>query len=93
MPSAPPCALVIFGASGDLAKRKLLPAIYELARERLLPERFALIGFARTQMSEEDYRKDARRAVEQFARHKPIDQHWHAQVANAVVQASNGSAP
>jgi glucose-6-phosphate 1-dehydrogenase len=73
MPSAPPCALVIFGASGDLAKRKLLPAIYEMAREELLPERFALIGFARTKMSDDDYRKDARRAIEQFARHKPID--------------------
>ena len=73
MPSAPPCALVIFGASGDLAKRKLLPAIYEMAREKLLPERFALVGFARTKMSDDDYRKEARRAVEQFARHKPID--------------------
>ena len=44
MPTATPCALVIFGASGDLAKLKLIPAIYELAHEKLLPEKFALIG-------------------------------------------------
>ena len=82
--SAPPCALVIFGASGDLAKRKLLPAVYELARERLLPERFALIGFARTKMSEDDYRKEARRAVEQFARHKPIDQQTWGRIEQGI---------
>jgi glucose-6-phosphate 1-dehydrogenase len=74
MPSAPPCALVIFGASGDLAKRKLIPAIYELARERLLPESFALVGFARTKMSDEEYRKDAHKALDEFARNKPVDE-------------------
>ncbi len=47
MPTATPCALVIFGASGDLAKLKLIPAIYELAHEKLLPEKFALIGAIR----------------------------------------------
>ena len=74
MPSAPPCALVIFGASGDLAKRKLIPAIYELARERLLPGDFAVVGYARTEMSDDDYRKLAHEAVRQFARTKPIDE-------------------
>ena len=72
--SAPPCVLVIFGASGDLAKRKLLPAIYELARQRLLPENFAVVGYARTAMSDEDYRKLARESINQFARTKPIDE-------------------
>jgi glucose-6-phosphate 1-dehydrogenase len=57
MQNASPCALVIFGASGDLAKRKLIPALYELAREKLLPQQFALIGFARTEMTDEEYRK------------------------------------
>ena len=45
MSSPASCALVIFGASGDLAKRKLIPAIYELAKEKLLSENFALVGW------------------------------------------------
>jgi glucose-6-phosphate 1-dehydrogenase len=68
------CAIVIFGASGDLAKRKLIPAIYELAREKLLPENFALVGFARSPMSDEQYRQDCHDAIKQFARTKPIDE-------------------
>src|SRR5947209_3859688 len=73
MPSVSPCSLVIFGASGDLAKRKLIPAIYEMAREKLLPEKFALVGYARSPMSDDEYRKECRDAVGQFARTKPID--------------------
>src|SRR5689334_6746832 len=75
----PPCALVIFGASGDLAKRKLIPAIYELARQKMLPEKFALVGYARSEMSDEEYRKQCREAVKQFARSKPVDEKvWDA---------------
>ncbi len=73
MPSAAPCAIVIFGASGDLAKRKLIPAIYEMAREKLLPEKFVLVGFARSEMSHEEYQKDCREAVMKFARSKPAN--------------------
>lgn len=72
--SVPPCALVIFGASGDLAKRKLIPAIYEMAREKLLPQKFALVGYARSPMSDDEYRKQCRDAVKQFARSKPVDE-------------------
>ena len=43
-----PCALVVFGASGDLTKKKLFPALYSLAYRNLLPERFAVVGMART---------------------------------------------
>ena len=46
--AAPPCALVIFGAAGDMTKRLLLPALYNLRRSKLLPEDFAIIGVART---------------------------------------------
>jgi glucose-6-phosphate 1-dehydrogenase len=78
MPSAAPCALVIFGASGDLSKLKLVPAVYELAREKLLPDQFALVGYARTGMTDDEYRKDCRAAIEAHARSlkggKPIDQ-------------------
>src|SRR4051812_35834144 len=74
MPNASPCALVIFGASGDLAKRKLIPAIYELAREKLLPEKFVLVGYARSQMNDDQFRQECRDAIKQFARTKPVDE-------------------
>ena len=54
-----PTALVIFGATGDLAKRKLLPALYNLAHEGALPERFALVGNARSEMTDEEFREMA----------------------------------
>ena len=71
MPSTtPPCALVIFGASGDLAKLKLVPAIYELARQKLLPEQFALVGYSRTKMSDDDFRDRCLEAIKTNARSK-----------------------
>ena len=54
-----PCAIVMFGASGDLARRKLLPALYDLALHSCLAPRFRLLGFARTEMSDEAFRKSA----------------------------------
>ena len=54
---APPCTLVIFGAAGDLTQRKLVPALYNLARQRLVtPSGFAVIGFARREYSDEQFR-------------------------------------
>jgi len=69
-----PCALVIFGASGDLAHRKLVPALYELARANLLPERFAVVGFARRALSPETFREGLREAVSRHARTRPFDE-------------------
>ena len=63
-PRADPCVLVIFGASGDLARRKLLPAVYNLAESGLLPEPFAIAGVARPAVAEDAYRTDIRAAVE-----------------------------
>ena len=63
-----PCVLVIFGASGDLTKRKLLPAIYSLALRRLLPENFAVVGVARTEENDEEFRERMKEAVQQFSR-------------------------
>jgi glucose-6-phosphate 1-dehydrogenase len=54
---AGPCAIVIFGASGDLTQRKLLPALVNLARDKLLPRDFAVIGLARRPMSDQDFRR------------------------------------
>ena len=56
------CVLVIFGASGDLTKRKLIPALYNLALEKRLPDRFAVVGYARTDMTDESFRDKMREA-------------------------------
>src|SRR5919108_2919723 len=63
-----PCILVIFGASGDLTKRKLFPALYSLAFRRLLPENFAVVGVARTEENDEEFRERMKEAVQQFSR-------------------------
>lgn len=71
---ADPCILVIFGATGDLTARKLIPAIYNLAREGLLPSHFACVGFARREKSHEQFRKEMLDAVNKFSRTKPVDE-------------------
>lgn len=85
MPSnAPPCILVLFGASGDLARRKILPALFEMAREKLLPEQFALVGYGRSPMTDQQFRQEARESVEQFARTKPVDAEIWAGLENRL---------
>jgi len=61
-----PCVMVIFGASGDLTKRKLLPAVYTLYKERLVPPNFSVVGFSRSDMSDDDFRSRMRAGVEEF---------------------------
>jgi glucose-6-phosphate 1-dehydrogenase len=61
-----PCVMVIFGASGDLTKRKLIPALYNLARDGLLSEQFAVVGFARSGMSNEAFRDKLTREMKEF---------------------------
>ena len=63
--------LVIFGATGDLARRKLLPALYNLAHEGALPEHFALVGSSRGALSDEEFRELAASAVGEFSRRPP----------------------
>jgi glucose-6-phosphate 1-dehydrogenase len=94
MPSPSPSILVIFGASGDLAKRKLIPAIYEMMREKLLSENFALVGFSRSPMSDDEYRKECREAVHSFARTKPVDESVWKTIESSTyyVQGDYGSA-
>ncbi len=65
-PSPPPCAFVIFGASGDLTRRLLIPALYNLAKERLLPDKFAVIGLDRVDKSAEAFREDLAEGVKRF---------------------------
>src|SRR5215204_1105059 len=63
---APPCAMVIFGASGDLTKRLLMPALYNLVRARRLSEQFAIIGIDRSKWSEADFRAHLGEGVRTF---------------------------
>ncbi|HYM12360.1 MAG TPA: glucose-6-phosphate dehydrogenase [Bryobacterales bacterium] len=70
---APECLVVIFGASGDLTKRKLLPALYNLARDRRLSTGFAVLGISRTPLSDDDFRARMKDAVAQFSESGPLD--------------------
>lgn len=70
-----PCNVVIFGASGDLTKRKLLPALYNLSREHLLPTGFSVIGFSRSDMTNQEFRDAMKQAVVEFGEiPKPLDE-------------------
>src|SRR3954452_9717672 len=68
-----PTTMVIFGASGDLAKRKLLPAVYNLTHEGALPEHFNLVGVSRGEMTDDAFRDFARDAITEFSRRPPDD--------------------
>jgi len=72
-PSPQPCALIIFGATGDLTKRKLVPALYNLAHEGQLPAGFAIVGFARRPKTDDEFRAELRAAAEQFSRFRPLN--------------------
>ena len=73
--SAPePCVVVVFGASGDLAHRKLLPALYNLAAAAHLPAALGLVGVSKSEYAHEEFQKDMHDAVARFSRTKPIDE-------------------
>lgn len=72
--AAESCILVIFGATGDLTARKLIPALYNLAREGQLPAHFACVGFARRQKTHDEFREEMLKAINEFSRSKPVDQ-------------------
>jgi len=71
-----PCILVIFGASGDLTAKKLMPALYALAVRRLLPEKFGIVGAARSEESDDDFRERMKKAVQDHARDPFNDDVW-----------------
>jgi glucose-6-phosphate 1-dehydrogenase len=71
-----PTAIAIFGASGDLTQRKLLPALYHLFLEGLLPARFGIVGYARTKMTDEQFIELARQSVNRFGRCDPDPEPW-----------------
>src|SRR5688572_11815106 len=98
-----PVAIIIYGASGDLSQLKLVPAIYELAREKLLSEKFVLVGYARSTekkdpttkqvvgpMNDEQYRKDCVEAIRKHARNKPIDEELLKRIEQNVFYVAGG---
>jgi glucose-6-phosphate 1-dehydrogenase len=86
MPSVDePFVLIIFGASGDLTRRKLMPALFALYATRTLPEPFAIVAVARTEMSSEDFRRRMRQAVDEFGRVRPPSEGVWDRFARAVV--------
>ncbi len=72
--AAGPCAVVIFGASGDLAKRKLIPALYRLVQHRLLPAEFAIVGLGRTEMTDEAFRAKMKESLIEFSESESPDE-------------------
>ncbi len=71
--SAEPCTIVILGASGDLAHRKLVPALYNLALDGALPSPFGLVGYSRTPYTDDEFRAEMKEAVSEHSRRTPID--------------------
>ena len=78
-----PCSIVIFGASGDLTARKLIPAFYHLAKEKQMPASYRIVGFARREKTDDAWRAELRAALDQFSRTKPVDEKvWRGFAAN-----------
>jgi len=84
-----PCIVVIFGATGDLTARKLIPALYNLAREGQLPSHFVCVGFARKPKSHEEFRQDMKEAVSKFSRVKPLDEKIWSQFSQQLFYHSS----
>src|ERR1700730_6350863 len=74
--TSPPCIMVIFGAAGDLTKRKLIPALYNLKKSNLLSDNFAVIGVARAEINDQEFRRRLSDAVREFATDKVEPEVW-----------------
>ncbi len=82
-------AIVIFGASGDLAQRKILPALYNLYRDGLLPERHAIVGYSRSDLGDDGFRAEARAAIQEHSR-TPLDEEAWRHFAETLSYVSGG---
>ncbi len=91
---ADPCILVVFGASGDLTKRLLIPALYNLTCDRLLSPRFALLGMSRTELSSEQFRSQLSEDIKQFTTRSQVDpQVWEGFAARVHYVAGDYDDP
>src|SRR6202171_1268842 len=89
-----PCAVVLFGASGDLAKRKVIPAMYDLAVHKGLGPRYAILGFSRTAMNDETFRTALGEAAKSMSEVGPIDpQKWEEFAGNLHYQTGDYNDP
>jgi glucose-6-phosphate 1-dehydrogenase len=79
-----PCAFVLFGATGDLAHRKVLPAIYQLWRTNLLPAEFSLVAVARRPYTDETFAAEIRKSLGQYSRVQPIDERTWGELARRI---------
>jgi citrate synthase len=79
-----PCTVVIFGASGDLTARKLIPALYHLAVEKLMPRPFRIVGFARREKTDESWREELHEALVKFSRTTPVNEDVWAEFASNI---------
>ncbi|HWB11340.1 MAG TPA: glucose-6-phosphate dehydrogenase [Pirellulales bacterium] len=82
--SPPPCAITIFGASGDLTKRKLIPALYNIAGSGLLPEKFAVVGFAFDDMNTDQFRDTLTKEMKEFVGPSLDEARWREQFAKRI---------
>lgn len=98
---AGPCVLVIFGVTGDLSRKKLMPAVYDLANRGLLPPGFGLVGFARRDWADQDFAKVVHDAVKENARTRFREEVWEqllegirfVPARSTPTRPSSGSAP
>ena len=91
---APPCIFVLFGATGDLAARKIVPALYNLLRDRLLDERTVVLGVARRPRSDEQFRREMLQAVEAHSRSQPVDRDlWETFAKRWCYHVAHADAP
>ncbi len=89
---APPCAVVIFGASGDLTKRKLIPALYNLFNYKVLPDEFFVLGMARHEISDEGFRAQLRTYLDELG--FPVEsESWESFARRLHYMAGDGSDP
>jgi len=85
-----PCIMVLFGATGDLAQRKLFPALFELARQDLLPHHFAIVAFSRSEQDLEKFRAQVKEGLRKFARTQPLDEATWERLASKLEMMSGG---
>jgi len=79
-----PCSIVIFGASGDLTARKLIPALYQLFLGKQLPNPVRIVGFARREKTDDQWRAELRAALDQFSRTKPVNEEVWKEFAKTI---------
>jgi glucose-6-phosphate 1-dehydrogenase len=80
-----PCSIIIFGASGDLTSRKLVPALYHLFKEGQMPSDFRIVGFARREKTDDSWREELHEALHTFSRSRPVDEEVWARFATHLV--------